>query len=80
MTGMTITKLEDSENHKNAFEISGIDCKYFYLPLTPGCACFKYQMFCLNRGKDFNCESDQALAQVAWRDLLPWRYSRSVSP
>ncbi|KAJ7412562.1 Rho guanine nucleotide exchange factor 6 [Willisornis vidua] len=23
MTGMTITKLEDSENHKNAFEISG---------------------------------------------------------
>lgn len=24
MTGMTITKLEDSENHKNAFEISGI--------------------------------------------------------
>lgn len=37
MTGMTITKLEDSENHKNAFEISGIDYKYFYLLLTPGC-------------------------------------------
>lgn len=31
MTGMTITKLEDSENHKNAFEISGIVWKYFYL-------------------------------------------------
>ena len=23
MTGMTITNLEDSENHRNAFEISG---------------------------------------------------------
>lgn len=30
MTGMTITKLEDSENHKNAFEISGIAHLYFY--------------------------------------------------
>jgi len=36
MTGMTITKLEDSENHKNAFEISGIDRKYFCLLFTPG--------------------------------------------
>lgn len=38
-TGMTITKLEDSENHKNAFEISGIDHKYFLcLLFTPGYA------------------------------------------
>lgn len=30
--------------------------------------------------KLFHCKDDQALAQVAWRDLHPWRYSKALWP
>lgn len=74
---MTITKLEDTENHKNAFEISGIDCKYFYYLLQD----MLFQISVVlseQRGKLLHCEGDQALALVAWRDFHPWQYSKAI--
>lgn len=50
-TGMTITKMEDSENHKNAFEISGINQKFLFTAYSRICY-FQCEMFCLNGGKN----------------------------
>lgn len=60
---MTITKLEDSENHKNAFEISGIDHKYFYVYyFLEDMPFWTLNAISEQMEKLFHCEGDQALA------------------
>lgn len=59
MTGMTITKLEDSENHKNAFEISGIAHYIFIYHLFWDTVFQTSNVHSEQRKKLFPCEGDQ---------------------